>query len=75
MLQRPVEPALFVPPGVSAEERTELEALIAEAVDTPEWKEAVQRNYWNPVPLSGTELEEFIAAEKERIGTLTEEIK
>ena len=25
--------ALFVPPGVSAEERTELEALIAEAVD------------------------------------------
>ena len=67
--------ALFVPPGVSAEERTELEALIAEAVDTPEWKEAVQRNYWNPVPLSGAELEEFIAAEKERIGTLTEEIK
>lgn len=67
--------ALFVPPGVSAEERTELETLIAEAVDTPEWKEAVQRNYWNPVPLSGTELEEFIAAEKERIGTLTEEIK
>ena len=51
------------------------EALIAEAVDTPEWKEAVQRNYWNPVPLSGAELEEFIAAEKERIGTLTEEIK
>ena len=67
--------ALFVRPGVSAEERTELEALIAEAVDTPEWKEAVQRNYWNPVPLSGAELEEFIAAEKERIGTLTEEIK
>jgi putative tricarboxylic transport membrane protein len=35
----------------------------------------VQRNYWNPVPLSGAELEEFIAAEKERIGTLTGEIK
>mgnify|MGYP007090586613 CR=1 FL=1 len=52
-----------------------LDQVIAEAVDTPEWKEAVQRNYWNPVPLSGTELEEFIAAEKERIGTLTEEIK
>lgn len=67
--------ALFAPPGVSAEDRAELETLIGEAVETPEWKDAVKRNYWKSVPLQGADLEQFIRDEQQRIGKLTEEIK
>ncbi|MBB4736299.1 tripartite tricarboxylate transporter substrate binding protein [Micrococcus cohnii] len=67
--------ALFAPPGVSDEDRAELEKLVGEAVATPEWKDAVKRNHWSAVPLEGEELEQYIRDEKQRIGELTEQIQ
>ncbi|MDO5634261.1 MAG: tripartite tricarboxylate transporter substrate-binding protein [Micrococcus sp.] len=67
--------ALFAPPGITAEERTELENLVAEAVVTDEWADAVARNFWTQVPLTGSELEQYVKDEKVRIGELTEAIQ
>ncbi|MFC7376404.1 tripartite tricarboxylate transporter substrate binding protein [Brachybacterium sp. GCM10030267] len=66
--------ALFAPPVVTDEEVSELEALIDEAVATPEWQDAVERNYWVEVPLSGEELTQYVAEETDRIAGLFEEI-
>lgn len=66
---------VFAPPGISTEDRADLEALVTEALQTPEWADAVERNYWNLVPLTGPELETFIDDEVQRIQRLTEEIR
>lgn len=66
--------ALFAPPVVTEEEVGEFEELIAEATATPEWQDAVERNYWQEVPLIGEELLQFIAAEEEKIAGLFEEM-
>ncbi|WP_414644522.1 tripartite tricarboxylate transporter substrate binding protein [Brachybacterium sp.] len=66
--------ALFAPPGVSPEDIADLEELITEAVATPEWKDAVQRYYWEEVPLGSEELVQYVADETERIAGLFEEI-
>lgn len=67
--------ALFAPPVVTDEEVAELEQLIAEAIETPEWKDAVKRYYWKEVPLGSDELIRYVADETERIGALFEEIR
>lgn len=67
--------ALFAPPVVTEEETTELEKLIAEAIETPEWKGAVKRYYWKEVPLGSEELVQYVADETERISALFEEIR
>lgn len=66
--------ALFAPPAATAEQVDELEALIAEAVETPEWKSAVERNYWREVPLDSEGLTDYITEEADRIGRLFEEM-
>ncbi|GAA1490424.1 tripartite tricarboxylate transporter substrate binding protein [Brachybacterium sacelli] len=67
--------AMFAPPVVTDEEIAELEQLIAEAVATPEWKDAVKRYYWKEVPLGSEELVQYVADETERISALFEEIR
>ncbi|MFP7365899.1 tripartite tricarboxylate transporter substrate binding protein TctC [Corynebacterium callunae] len=66
--------AMFAPPGISEEERKQLEELVAESVQTPEWQAAVERNYWKSAPLVGVELDQFVAAEIERIDQLFKEM-
>ncbi len=67
--------ALFAPPGLSQEEITQLEDLIAESVATPEWQTAVERNFWTSVPLDGPELQDFVDEEITRITELFEEMR
>jgi putative tricarboxylic transport membrane protein len=67
--------ALFAPPTVTAEEIAELEALVEEAVATPEWKDAVERYYWKEVPLGSAELVDYVEEETQRIAALFEEIR
>lgn len=67
--------ALFAPPVVTEEEVVELEQLIAQATETPEWKDAVKRYSWKEVPLGSDELVQYVADETERIGALFEEIR
>lgn len=67
--------ALFAPPVVTDEETADLEQLIAEAIETPEWKDAVKRYYWKEVPVGSEELVQYVADETERIAALFEEIR
>lgn len=62
--------AVFAPPGMTEEQIAELRAITDEAVATPEWQSAVERNYWTEVPLEGEELDQFIADETARIEEL-----
>lgn len=67
--------ALFAPPSATDEEVQALTEVIDEAVETPEWKATVERNYWREAPLQGEELDQYIAEETERIGGLFEEME
>lgn len=66
--------SLSAPPGITAGETAELEALIGETLATDEWQAAVERYHWASRIVSGEELDEFLAAEEERIAALYEEM-
>lgn len=66
--------ALFAPPGLSDEQIAELQEIVAESVDTPEWKSAVERNFWMSAPLQGEELDQFVQDEIDRIDQLFKEM-
>ncbi|AHW63833.1 hypothetical protein CGLY_06940 [Corynebacterium glyciniphilum AJ 3170] len=66
--------ALFAPPSATREDIEELQDLIAEAVETPEWRATVERNYWREAPMHGEELDQYIQDETDRITTLFEEM-
>lgn len=66
--------AQFAPPNASEEDVAEFVALMEETTATSEWKDAVKRNYWVEVPLSGPELKDFIQAEIDKIGSLIKEM-
>jgi putative tricarboxylic transport membrane protein len=66
--------AMLAPPGITDEEFAELRTLVEESIATPEWQEAVERNKWTEVYLSGDEFDEFMASERQRIAELVKEI-
>lgn len=66
--------ALFAPPSATREDIEELQDLVAEAVETPEWRATVERNYWREAPMQGEELDQYIQDETDRITTLFEEM-
>ena len=66
--------ALVAPPGITDEEFAELRTLIEETIATPEWQDAVERNKWADVYLTGDEFDEFMISEQQRIGELVKEI-
>ncbi|MGN0094755.1 MAG: tripartite tricarboxylate transporter substrate binding protein [Corynebacterium sp.] len=66
--------ALFAPPSATSEDIEELQDLVAEAVETPEWRATVERNYWREAPMQGEELDQYIQDETDRITTLFEEM-
>lgn len=65
---------LVAPEGITDEERSELEAIVAEMVQAESWGEAIEINKWVPNPLYGDDFGEFIAEEQERIAELTREL-
>ncbi|GGG46947.1 tricarboxylic transport membrane protein [Kocuria dechangensis] len=65
---------MVAPPGITDEEFAELEAIIAETVETPEWREALERNQWQDVYLTGPEFEQFIEEDRAEIEALIEEL-
>ncbi|WP_145941492.1 tripartite tricarboxylate transporter substrate binding protein [Corynebacterium glyciniphilum] len=66
--------ALFAPPSATREDIEELRELVAEAVETPEWRATVERNFWREAPMQGEELDQYIQDETDRITTLFEEM-
>jgi putative tricarboxylic transport membrane protein len=64
----------MAPPGITGAERAELTAIVEEMVRTDEWRDTLRRNRWDDTFQSGPEFEEFLAAEIERITTVTEDL-
>lgn len=54
---------LVAAPGITDEQKKELQDIIAEVVRTPEWQDAIERNQWADRFLTGEEFEQFIADE------------
>lgn len=65
---------LLAPPGITDEEFAELEAIVAEARESAEWQESLQRNRWEDSFLTGPELLEFIDEDQARTTALIEEL-
>jgi putative tricarboxylic transport membrane protein len=55
------------PPGISAENRAKLEALLDRMQASERWKEALARNNWVDMYLTGAEYEEFLKQEEARV--------
>ncbi len=55
------------PPGISGEERAKLEALLDRMQASEPWKEALARNNWVDMYLTGAEYEEFLKQEDARV--------
>ncbi|MDR7303640.1 Bug family tripartite tricarboxylate transporter substrate binding protein [Haloactinomyces albus] len=60
------------PPGLSQQQRTTLEQLVRNLVETPEWRQALQRFGWKDAFLMGSDFETFLAEEKKRLTEIIE---
>ncbi|MFI7676952.1 Bug family tripartite tricarboxylate transporter substrate binding protein [Actinophytocola sp. NPDC049390] len=64
---------IVAPPGISQNDTDRLVRLFTDLQDTPQWKEALERNGWTPAFQSGKEFGDFLADENDRVaGVLTE---
>lgn len=64
---------IVAPPGISQNDTDRLVRLFTDLQDTPQWKEALERNGWTPAFQAGEEFGEFLAQENDRVaGVLTE---
>jgi hypothetical protein len=59
--------SVVAPPGISREDRDRLDALVADMVRSPEWREALRRYRWLDRYLSGRPFAEFVSAEEARV--------
>ncbi|NMN94323.1 tripartite tricarboxylate transporter substrate binding protein [Nocardiaceae bacterium YC2-7] len=64
---------VLAPPGISGDARDAMVKILEELHNTPEWKEALVKNGWSDAFLTGTDFEQFLKAQDERVSsTLTE---
>ncbi|WP_458779721.1 tripartite tricarboxylate transporter substrate binding protein [Arthrobacter sp. D3-16] len=61
-------------PGITPEQKQELQGIVTEVVQTPEWKDAIERNQWADRFLAGEEFERFIADESEAVNKIWNEL-
>ncbi|GER23909.1 tricarboxylic transport membrane protein [Zafaria cholistanensis] len=61
-------------PGITAEQKTELQAIVTEVVGTPEWADAIERNQWTDRFLTGEDFERFIAEESRSVNDIWNEL-
>lgn len=54
---------VVAPPGISAEEQAELEAIITELAQSESWQDVLERNQWTDTFLVGADFEADLAAE------------
>ncbi|MCP3425582.1 tripartite tricarboxylate transporter substrate-binding protein [Rothia sp. AR01] len=65
---------IVAPPGLTADEREELEAIVDEMVRSPEWSDVLARNEWTDTYLSGEDFEENLRAESETVDRIWSEL-
>lgn len=61
---------VVAPPGISRAERRDLEALITAMAASAQWKDAVDRNGWTDITLTGESFDRFIDEETRRVAPL-----
>lgn len=61
-------------PGITAEQKQELQGIVTEVVKTPEWQDAIERNQWTDRFLAGEEFEQFVADETESVNNIWNEL-
>jgi len=66
--------AIFAAPGISDAQQKELLAALEKAVASNSWKEALKRNDWTDMYLSGLEFKKFLDADVERITKLVSDL-
>ncbi|CAJ1582404.1 tripartite tricarboxylate transporter substrate binding protein [[Mycobacterium] wendilense] len=65
---------LLAPAGIDQAARDELIAITTEMVETPHWKNVVERNRWNETVLTGDEFGEFLQQEQQRINAILRDL-
>ena len=66
--------SVVAPPGLTAEDRERLTALVAAMVQTPEWRELLARFRWLDRHLDGEEFATFAADEERRVRAILREL-
>ncbi|KSZ57104.1 tricarboxylic transport membrane protein [Rhodococcus pyridinivorans KG-16] len=56
---------IVAPPGITDDQRRELEAIVTEVVASPEWQDALERNNWSDTFTPGEGFADVIAQESE----------
>ncbi|ASU77876.1 tricarboxylic transporter [Actinopolyspora erythraea] len=65
---------VVAPPGLSVEQRAELEEIVTRVHDTEQWRGAVERNGWEDTFQTGAEFRSFLESETARIKRISEEL-
>lgn len=65
---------VFAAPGISPAQRDNLVKLVRAAVETPAWKESLQKNGWQPWFIAGDEYKTFIDEDVKRIGAIIDSL-
>lgn len=63
------------PAGITEEEKRQLVDLLTESTQTAEWQDAISRNRWSDVFLTGPEFDAWFADQETRIAELVEVLK
>jgi putative tricarboxylic transport membrane protein len=61
-------------PGITAEQKVELEAIVTEFVAPPAWRDALERNQWTDTFMVGEEFQESLARETEVVNGIWAEL-
>lgn len=65
---------ILAPPGISDEERDALVRLLEEMHDTKAWRDELERNGWIDAFQTGTEFEDFLVSQDERVEDTLKEL-
>lgn len=63
------------PAGITPEQKQDLVDLLSESTQTPEWRDAIDRNKWSDVFLTGPEFDTWFADQEAQIAELVEVLK
>lgn len=65
---------LVAPPGISADERHELERIARAVHGSPQWQSTLRRNGWQDTFQTGARFERFLGTEMKRISRISAEL-
>ncbi|UQS23639.1 tripartite tricarboxylate transporter substrate binding protein [Amycolatopsis thermalba] len=65
---------IVAPPGLSDSDKDRLIGLFTRLQDTPQWRDALQRNGWTPAFQPGDDFAAFLKAENDRVAAVLKEL-